>query len=451
MLETPLKCPWPYFGGKARIADLVWSRFGDTSNYIEPFCGSAAVLLRRPDPPRIETVNDPSMLLSNFTRAVHPDVGDPGAVADALMEVINDTDPYVANAWRSIKEAPGQVATWADFAVDEAYLHAGHRWLVLGDDAAEFRRRMKADPDYFDAKRAGRWIHGACCWIGSGWCQERELREDGLPREKAPGAAYGAISGVHQISAPTVKRPKLSGGSPDSGALGTGVRSNGGLSAKMPRLNGARKGDEYYGGLGFHLDKIAAPSDAHRPQLADAYARGRGVHGNDSAGTCADRRAWLTDWMARLADRLRTVRVCCGDWKRVCNSPSVTTRLGTTGLFLDAPYKHSLADGTANRAADLYGNDKSQDVNALVDDVIAYCAERGADPLMRIAACCYEGEGYEVLESLGWSCVAWKASGGYGNRSERGKANAGRERLWFSPQCINPRARDYPLFPEDDT
>jgi DNA adenine methylase len=69
-------------------------------------------------------------------------------------------------------------------------------------------------------------------------------------------------------------------------------------------------------------------------------------------------------------------------------------------------------------------------------DVRAYCLDRGADPRYRIALAGYEGEGHESLEKAGWECVAWKAQGGYGNRSKKGKANAKRERLWFSPHCL---------------
>jgi site-specific DNA-adenine methylase len=42
-----LKAPFPYFGGKSRIAAEVWRRFGDVKTYVEPFCGSCAVLLAR--------------------------------------------------------------------------------------------------------------------------------------------------------------------------------------------------------------------------------------------------------------------------------------------------------------------------------------------------------------------------------------------------------------------
>ena len=53
-----LKAPFAYFGGKSRAADIVWQRFGDVPNYIEPFAGSLAVMLARPHAPRTETVND---------------------------------------------------------------------------------------------------------------------------------------------------------------------------------------------------------------------------------------------------------------------------------------------------------------------------------------------------------------------------------------------------------
>lgn len=53
-----MKAPFPWFGGKSRAAHLVWEALGDVANYVEPFAGSLAVLLGRPTPPRIETVND---------------------------------------------------------------------------------------------------------------------------------------------------------------------------------------------------------------------------------------------------------------------------------------------------------------------------------------------------------------------------------------------------------
>ena len=53
-----LKAPFPYFGGKALAAETVWRVFGDVDNYVEPFCGSAAMLLSAPEGKRVETIND---------------------------------------------------------------------------------------------------------------------------------------------------------------------------------------------------------------------------------------------------------------------------------------------------------------------------------------------------------------------------------------------------------
>ena len=50
--NTKLKAPFPWFGGKSRVAHFVWPRFGNVGNYVEPFAGSLAVLLKRPHEPR---------------------------------------------------------------------------------------------------------------------------------------------------------------------------------------------------------------------------------------------------------------------------------------------------------------------------------------------------------------------------------------------------------------
>lgn len=60
-----LKAPFPWFGGKSRVAPQVWERFGDVDNYVEPFAGSLAVLLGRPTAPQTETVNDIDCYLAN--------------------------------------------------------------------------------------------------------------------------------------------------------------------------------------------------------------------------------------------------------------------------------------------------------------------------------------------------------------------------------------------------
>ena len=68
-----LKAPFPYFGGKRKVADIVWARFGDVYSYVEPFAGSLAVLFGRPTLPRIETVNDLNCYIANFWRALKAD------------------------------------------------------------------------------------------------------------------------------------------------------------------------------------------------------------------------------------------------------------------------------------------------------------------------------------------------------------------------------------------
>ena len=47
--EVTLAAPFPYFGGKRRAAPAIWRALGDPSGYVEPFAGSAAVLLARPE------------------------------------------------------------------------------------------------------------------------------------------------------------------------------------------------------------------------------------------------------------------------------------------------------------------------------------------------------------------------------------------------------------------
>lgn len=65
---TALRAPFPWFGGKSRVAAEVWRRFGSVANYVEPFFGSGAVLLGRPATQRggIETVNDLGCSISSI-------------------------------------------------------------------------------------------------------------------------------------------------------------------------------------------------------------------------------------------------------------------------------------------------------------------------------------------------------------------------------------------------
>lgn len=141
-----LLAPYPYFGGKRSVAAQIWQRLGTPKQYIEPFCGSAAVLLAAPQP--------------------------------ASLEVICDASGFIANFWRAVKHQPEAVAEWADYPVSHIDLGARHIWLL------KQRERLAVDlhdPDWpGDAKVAGWWLYGQCCWIGSGWCDwDRRQRRDG--------------------------------------------------------------------------------------------------------------------------------------------------------------------------------------------------------------------------------------------------------------------------------
>lgn len=286
-----IKAPFPYFGGKSKIAAEIWDRFGNVPNYIEPFFGSGAVLLSRPHKPGIETVTD--------------------------------TNCYLANFWRALQSDPEGVAYYADWPVNEADQHARHRWLVTN---VEFRERMQHEPDYYDSKAAGYWVWGQSIWIGSGWCE--------TIAEHTP--------------------------------------------TQIPHLSS--------GGMGIY-----------RSSQTDS----------------------LINYIQQLAARMRKVRVCCGDWSRICG-PSPTYRLGLTGVFLDPPYS---IDSEGN--PEIYGGHQTSNA---AEQARQWAIENGGNPELRIALCGYQGE--EMPQS--WEAFTWKRSGGYGPAS----GNRFRERIWFSPHCL---------------
>lgn len=65
MSRRELTAPFPWFGGKSAIADVVWKRLGNVTNYVEPFFGSGAVLLARPQIGKTETINDKDHFVAN--------------------------------------------------------------------------------------------------------------------------------------------------------------------------------------------------------------------------------------------------------------------------------------------------------------------------------------------------------------------------------------------------
>lgn len=130
--------------------------------------------------------------------------------------------------------------------------------------------------------------------------------------------------------------------------------------------------------------------------------------------------------MLTLADRLESVNICCGDWKRVLSRAVLVQedQARPAAVFIDPPY-----DAADDRDMRLYASDDG----TYAADVRAWAIENGDDPKMRIALCGYEG--FEMPS--GWSLYRWTAAGGYGSQGEgRGRTNKSREVIWFSRFCV---------------
>jgi site-specific DNA-adenine methylase len=325
---TGLKAPFPWFGGKSRVAADVWARLGDTPNYVEPFFGSGAVLLGRPKD--------------------HA----------AKIETVNDLDGFVANFWRAVSRDPEETARWADWPVNENDKHA--RELHLIAQRERLTARLAGDPEFYDAKIAGWWAWGICLHIGGGFCS---------------GTGPWVVSDGEMVDGRTL------------GNAGMGI------NRQMPHVGDAGRG-----------------INRQMPHVGDA---GRGT--------------FITEWFGRLSARLRHVRVLSGDWSRVL-SESVTVRHGMTAVFLDPPY------GEEVEQTRVYATDSG----TVAADVRDWCMENGNNRLLRIALCGYEGEGHDALLDYGWTAHAWKTAGGYGGgRGGQGDENRHKERIYFSPACID--------------
>jgi DNA adenine methylase len=96
VIATP-KITYRQYGGKASIARWIVSQFPEHRTYLEPLCGSAAVLLAKPR---------------------------------SFVEIINDLDEVVIRMWQAIKSQPEQLAAllWAT-----PYTAANWREQPVGD------------------------------------------------------------------------------------------------------------------------------------------------------------------------------------------------------------------------------------------------------------------------------------------------------------------------------
>lgn len=160
----------------------------------------------------------------------------------ASLEVVCDLNGFIANFWRSVKNQPALVAEWADYPVSHVDLGGRHKWLM---DQRTALNEMLQDPDWIgDAKVAGWWLWGQCCWIGSGWCDwQRQQRRDG---------SAGCLGQIPHVS-----------------DAGMGVQATG----KIPHVSNA--------GLGYDalLTSAGRASWLWMHKLADRLERVRVVHG----------------------------------------------------------------------------------------------------------------------------------------------------------------------------
>ncbi len=156
-MSADITSPFPWFGGKRRVAGLVWERLGNVPNYVEPFFGSGAVLLARPS--------------------------DPG------NEIVNDKDRFVANAWRAISSSPDEVFKFAGCMTNETDIRARHRYMHSNK---EFADKMDNDPHFYDAKLAGWWIWGVSCTIAQ--CFSRPEPNNSIPLLTTKGVQTGKFT-----------------------------------------------------------------------------------------------------------------------------------------------------------------------------------------------------------------------------------------------------------------
>ena len=145
-----------------------------------------------------------------------------------------------------------------------------------------------------------------------------------------------------------------------------------------------------------------------RPAINNA---GQGIH----RPSVLSRSEQLPQYLDALAKRIERVRILCGDWSRAV-TPSVTVRLGLTGILLDPPYTKE-----SGRKKNLYALDNL----TVGHQVRKWAVENGGNPKLRIALC---GYAEEYVMPSDWSVFEWKS---------QGSSNGNKERIWFSPHCLN--------------
>jgi len=264
-----------------------------------------------------------------------------------------------------------------------------------------------------------------------GVVRKREREESGGVKSQRPHLGNDG-QGVNR---PQLREPGVDSQRPHLGNDGQGVNRpqlrEPGVKSQRPHL-----GND---GQGVNRPQLREPGvDSKRPHLS---------HDGKGVNTAAVREPGVGEepeyhpmtmpelrrWLRFLAARLRHVRILCGDWSRACTSGALKTLpvrsgKGKAGVFLDPPYGDV-------RDADLYAADSL----TIAAEVRAWCLANGDDPDLRIVLAGFDEEHTE-LEAHGWRVVEWYKAGflkgGMSNTGKEKGNNQHRERLWFSPHCL---------------
>ena len=466
-LQNPtgaLSAPFPYFGGKSRVASQIWAKLGNPTVYVEPFAGSLACLLARPD----------------------------GA---GQREIVCDLDGGISNFWRAVTADPDAVAAWADYPTFHADLTARHKWLRAW--FAEHTAELSNDPHFYCAKAAGWWVWGISLWIGGGWCNaiSDTKDRDQIPHAGTGGGGFGgqgvseqrktrpfadaqrvwdvrpAVTSACGVSAqaqrakdPSDKRPLVSGHPGGKGVSAQGTRAQkdrdqipfvdnkgGGQGvnaqrAQIPQVPDQRplvdnKGygnavsaqssratpdqvphmANWNGGRGVSAQRLTVPD-----QIPQVYDRPGGKGTSEQRTTRPD----LVSWFRAIQERLKGVIVLNRSWESAL-TPTLLMHTPTSpkppvGILLDPPYL------TVDRQSELYGSDADGSSSDVATAAYAWAIANGNR--FRIAYCCHEGD-FPVPE--GWTFI----TASFGGVKDVERRASRQDMVMFSPMCV-PDAPD---------
>ena len=377
---------------------------GNPTVYVEPFAGSLACLLARPE-------------------------------GSGQREIVCDLDGGISNFWRAVTADPDAVAAWADYPTFHADLTARHKWLRAW--FAEHTAELSNDPHFYCAKVAGWWVWGISLWIGGGWCNATSDRKDGTLTDKRPMVVVKGVGGegvsAQRINLPQTthdKRPKVHDSPGGSGVSAQGTRAQ--IPAVADRPGGAgvsaqRTPDKrpyvmsHDGGQGVSAQRLNTPDQI--PNVGIKIG-GRGV---DSQRTT---RPDLVSWFRAIQERLKGVIVLNRSWESAL-TPTLLMHTPTApkppvGILLDPPYL------TVDRQSELYGSDADGSSSDVATAAYAWAIANG--DRFRIAYCCHEGD-FPVPD--GWTFI----TASFGGVKDVERRASRQDMVMFSPMCV-PDAPD---------